>query len=89
MKTAQERKQLLTGELSLEDCKRKFDLEGYGYSDEEIQQLSSFLFGLVKMYHSFYQIKDKPQAKVIALNQPNHDSEESHSLCARQYRRAS
>lgn len=76
-------------ELSTEEYKRKFDLDTYGYTDEEIERLCEFLSKLAKIYHEFYAMTVQSKAKVISISTQVYDKEKSHSIRPCEYRRAS
>ncbi len=75
--------------LSIEQCRKMFKAEEYGYTDEELIQMKDFLFKLAKIYYKFYITTLKDKAKVIPLNHLPYGTEESNSLCTGQHRRAS
>jgi hypothetical protein len=76
-------------DLSIEECRKMFKASEYGYTDDELIQMKDFLFKLAKMYYELYTTKLKHQPKTISLNNEPYDTEESHTLCKSEYRRAS
>lgn len=76
-------------DLSIEECRQMFKASEYGYTDEELIQMKDFLFKLAKMYYELYMTKLKHQSKIIPLNNQPYDTEESHTLCKSEHRRAS
>ena len=82
-------KQKTPAELSIEDCRKMFRAEEYGYTDEELMQMRDFLFKLAKTYYELYMTTLRNKAQVIPLNSQPYDTKESHSLCSGKHRRAS
>ena len=76
-------------DLSIEESRQMFQANDYGYTDEELIQMKDFLFKLAKMYYELYTTKLKHQSKIILLNNQPYDTEESHTLCKSEHRRAS
>jgi hypothetical protein len=78
-----------SNDLSIEECRKMFKASEYGYTDEELIQMRDFLFKLAKMYYELYMTRLKRQPKTISLNNEHYDTEESHTLCKSEHRRAS
>ena len=75
-------------DLSIEECRQMFKASEYEYTDEELIQMKDFLFKLAKTYYELYMTKLKHQPKIIPLNNQPYDTEESHTLCKSEHRRA-
>ena len=75
--------------ISLEECRRLFKAEEYGYTDEELIQMRDFLFKLSKIYYGFYITTLQHRAKVISINDRPYGTETSNHLCKSKHRRAS
>lgn len=82
-------KELPSEQLTLEQSKKMLKAAEYGYSDEEVIQMSDFLFKLAKIYYEFYRTTGKQSAKVVSLNNQSYGTEKSHHLCKSKHRRAS
>lgn len=75
--------------LSLEECRKLFKSEAYGYTDDELIQMRDFLFKLAKIYYEFYMTTLRHRAKIISIDKQVYDTEKSHHLCSGEHRRAS
>lgn len=75
-------------DLTIEQRRKLFKAEEYGYTDEELMQMQDFLFKLAKTYHDLFVTKLRHQLKVVPLNSQSYDPEESNHLRAGEYRRA-
>ncbi|MBD0366413.1 MAG: hypothetical protein ICV53_09960 [Flavisolibacter sp.] len=74
--------------LSIEQCRKMFKAEEYGYTDEELIQMKDFLFKLAKIYYKFYITTLKDKANVIPLYHLPYGTVVCISLCTGQHRRA-
>ncbi len=75
-------------DLTIEQCRKLFKAEEYGYTDEELMQMQHFLFKLAKTYHDLFVTKLRHKLKVVPLNSQTYDPEESNHLRSGEYRRA-
>jgi len=82
-------KDLYSNLPGLEECRKIFKAEEYGYADEELIQMRDFLFKLATIYYEFYITTLRHKAKVIHLNTQPYGTKESHHLCKSKHRRAS
>ncbi|RYZ28194.1 MAG: hypothetical protein EOO10_10340 [Chitinophagaceae bacterium] len=83
-----EPKDLQSSQLTIEQCRKLFKAEEYGYTDDELIQLRDFLSKLAKIFYESCTTTLRNRAKVITINQP-YDTEKSHHLCTGKHRRAS
>jgi hypothetical protein len=74
-------------DLTIEQCRKLFKAEEYGYTDEELMQMQVFLFKLARTYHDLFATKLRYQRKVVPLNSQTYDPEESDHLRPGKYRR--
>lgn len=75
--------------ISLEECRKLFKVDEYGYTDEELFKMRDFLFKLAKIYYGFYITTLQHRAKIISINNQPYGTEESNHLCTSKHRRAS
>ena len=76
-------------QVSLEECRKLFNVKENGYTDEELIMMRDFLYVFSRMYYDFYIRTFRDELKVIQLNSSKHDTEKSNSICTSEYRRAS
>lgn len=82
-------KDLYCDQPTLEECRKMFKVEEYGYTDEELIQMRDFLFKLAKIFYEFYTTTLRHRAKVISLYNLTYDTEKSNHLRPSKHRRAS
>ena len=69
--------------MPLAECRKILNRDGNHFTDEEVIEISDFIFRLADIFIDHYKFPENQQGKIISLEdhkQPYHD--ESNYLCA-------
>ena len=75
--------------LDIETCRKVLNQNGSNYSEQEIIQIRDYLYQLAEIECRYFRKWQEEQTgKIININPPTHETEESISLYPGKYRRA-
>jgi hypothetical protein len=74
--------------LDLETCRKILNAGDKKFSDEEVIRIRDYLYKLAEIECRFFkEWQENYTDNVIPIKQPNHETEESHTLHQGEYRR--
>lgn len=79
------------GRTPLAECRKLLKADEKNLPDEEVISIRDFIHCLAKMYHDYFMRckNGLHQSRAISFDNQNKYEKESHSICPREYRRAS